>query len=64
MLFRIFILYLNCILFLIFYIIVVLCSGYILNVHIFATFMYIEYIYLSSDNLDCFVQNCVFQMFC
>ncbi len=23
-----------------------------------------EYIYLSSDNLYCFVQNCVFQMFC
>ncbi len=52
------------ILFLIFYIIVVLCSYYFLIVHIFATFMYIEYIYLSSDNFYCFVQNCVFQMFC
>ncbi len=51
-------------LFLIFYIIVVLCSCYILIVHIFATFMSIEYIYLSSDNLYCFVQNCVFHLFC
>ncbi len=32
--------------------------------YFFDTFMYTEYIYLSSDNLYCFVQNCVFQMFC
>ncbi len=62
MLFRIFIPYFIYIIFLIFNIIVVLCSCYILIVHMFATFMYIGYIYLSSDNLYCFVQNCVFQI--
>lgn len=30
------------------------------DVSLVATFMYIKYIYLSSDNLYCYVQNCVY----